>query len=292
MPHAGAARDGVIVSTDQYHYLAWKSIADELGIRFDERVNNHLRGVSRLESLDIVLENCHGSALSQEEKAALAEQKNDRYRQLLQEMSPASVSPAVRGTLKELRDRGCRLAIGSSSQNARTILKRVELLAAAMLMSLAACGGKPAAESGQPSEPAQTSAPSEETIEPSAETAPYLYEFEGMMGAEKAQFDLAADGTCQFSLPGNPMLTDVYAGTCTREGNTVLDSTDGLLGLGIKTKLNCVPLPGRGGRLMPLARFAMRGLDVRFIEVIPIGAEGYPAAPPSPRGWGQTATRW
>ena len=95
------------------------------------------------------------------------------------------------------------------------------LLAAAMLLSLAACGGKPAAESEQPSEPAQASTPPEETTEPSAETASYLYEFEGMMGTEKAQFDLADDGTCQFSLPGNPMLTDIYAGTYTREGETV-----------------------------------------------------------------------
>lgn len=96
------------------------------------------------------------------------------------------------------------------------------LLAAVMFLSLAACGGKPAAESEQPSEPVQTSAPPEETEQPSAESASYLYEFEGMMGTEKAQFDLADDGTCQLSMPGNPMITDTYVGTYTREGDTVI----------------------------------------------------------------------
>ena len=120
--------DGVIVSTDRCHYLAWKSIAGEMGIRFDEGINNRLRGVSRMDSLDIVLENYHGPALTPEEKTALAERKNDRYRQLLQEMTPASVSPAARRTLAELRGRGYRLAIGSSSKNAKTILERVGLL--------------------------------------------------------------------------------------------------------------------------------------------------------------------
>lgn len=95
------------------------------------------------------------------------------------------------------------------------------VLAASMFLALAACGGKPGAESGQPSAPAESSAPPEQTVEPSAETASYVYEFQGMMGAEKAQFDLATDGSCRFSLPGNPMITDVYAGTYTREGETV-----------------------------------------------------------------------
>ena len=119
--------DGVIVFTDHYHYLAWKQIADEMGIYFDETINNRLRGVSRMESLEIILENHHGSALSGEEKLALAEKKNNIYRQLLQEMSPESVAPEVRTTLKTLRDRGYKLSIGSSSKNTKTILARVNL---------------------------------------------------------------------------------------------------------------------------------------------------------------------
>lgn len=119
--------DGVIVFTDHYHYLAWKKIADEMGIYFDEIINNRLRGVSRMESLEIVLENYHGAPLSGEEKLALAEKKNNFYRELLQEMTPDSVAPEVRTTLQTLRDRGYKLSIGSSSKNTKTILARVNL---------------------------------------------------------------------------------------------------------------------------------------------------------------------
>lgn len=119
--------DGVLVFTDQYHYLAWKRIADELGIFFDEEINNRLRGVSRMDSLEIILENYHGNPLSQEQKDALAEQKNNFYRELLQDMTPGSVASSVRHTLQTLRQRGYKLAVGSSSRNAKTILERVEL---------------------------------------------------------------------------------------------------------------------------------------------------------------------
>ena len=122
--------DGVIVFTDHYHYLAWKKIADEMGIYFDETINNRLRGVSRMESLEIILENYHGAPLSDEEKVALAEKKNNFYRELLQEMSPDSVTPEVRYTLQTLHDRGYKLSIGSSSKNTKTILERVQLKAA------------------------------------------------------------------------------------------------------------------------------------------------------------------
>lgn len=117
--------DGVIVFTDRYHYLAWKKIADEMGVYFDETINNRLRGVSRMESLEIILEN--GPVLTDEEKNRLAERKNCIYRELLQEMSPGSVTAEVRQTLQILRDRGYKLSIGSSSKNARTILERVAL---------------------------------------------------------------------------------------------------------------------------------------------------------------------
>lgn len=120
--------DGVLVFTDHYHYLAWKKIADEMEIPFDETVNNRLRGVSRMESLEIILERYHGPALTTEEKVVLAERKNNYYRELLQEMSPDSVAQEVRTTLQTLRERGYRLAVGSSSKNAKTILSRVDLL--------------------------------------------------------------------------------------------------------------------------------------------------------------------
>lgn len=120
--------DGVIVFTDKFHYQAWKVIADEMGIYFDEQINHRLRGVSRMDSLDIILERYEGAPLSQEEKNALAEKKNNIYRDLLQTMSPADVSDEVRSTLVELRNRGVKIALGSSSKNAKFILEKVELI--------------------------------------------------------------------------------------------------------------------------------------------------------------------
>lgn len=119
--------DGVLVFTDRYHYQAWKSIADEKNIPFDEKINDRLRGVSRMESLEIILENYHGKKLSQEEKEKLAEKKNEIYRKLLQNMTPKDVAEDVRMTLKELRARGYGIALGSSSKNAKFILDRVGL---------------------------------------------------------------------------------------------------------------------------------------------------------------------
>ena len=119
--------DGVIVCTDRFHYQAWKQIADELGIYFDETINHRLRGVSRMESLEIILENYHGKEFSRQEKEQLAEQKNESYRQLLARMTPADVTAEVRDVLAALRAAGYRLAIGSSSRNAKFILERVGL---------------------------------------------------------------------------------------------------------------------------------------------------------------------
>lgn len=119
--------DGVLVSTDHFHYLAWKQIADKLGLYFDETINNRLRGVSRMESLEIVLEKSQRS-FTQQEKEQLAEEKNTYYKQLLQQMTPEYVDSAVRSTLNALRNRGYKLSIGSSSKNTRFILSQVDLL--------------------------------------------------------------------------------------------------------------------------------------------------------------------
>lgn len=120
--------DGVIVFTDKFHYQAWKQMADEMGIYFDEEINNRLRGVSRMESLSIILEKYEGEELSLEKKRDLAEQKNKVYRKLLKTMTSQDVSKEVRETLEELRKRGYKLAIGSSSQNAKMILEQVDLI--------------------------------------------------------------------------------------------------------------------------------------------------------------------
>lgn len=118
--------DGVICFTDKYHYQAWKQLADRLGIYFDEEINNRLRGVSRMESLEIILERSD-KKYTQEEKNAFAEEKNEVYKELLKQMTPADLSPVVKNTLDELRKRGLKLAIGSSSKNTRTILSQIGL---------------------------------------------------------------------------------------------------------------------------------------------------------------------
>lgn len=118
--------DGVICSTDEYHYLAWKALADRLGIPFDKERNNLLRGVSRMASLDIILEKSNKTYTS-EEKAAFAEEKNTLYRELLGRMSPADLSDDVKATLKALRKTNLKLAIGSSSKNTPFILEQIGL---------------------------------------------------------------------------------------------------------------------------------------------------------------------
>ena len=118
--------DGVICSTDEYHYLAWKALADRMGIPFDRERNNLLRGVSRMASLDIILEKSD-KTYTDEEKTAFAEEKNTLYRELLGRMSPADLSGDVKKTLEALRKTGLKLAIGSSSKNTPFILERIGL---------------------------------------------------------------------------------------------------------------------------------------------------------------------
>ena len=119
--------DGVICSTDEYHYRAWKVLADKLNAPFDRTINNRLRGVSRMASLEIILETYTGPELSEEEKVALATEKNEIYRESLKEMSPVDLSDEVRETLDALRAKGLKLAIGSSSKNTPFILKQIGL---------------------------------------------------------------------------------------------------------------------------------------------------------------------
>ena len=118
--------DGVICSTDKYHYKAWKQLSDRLGIYFDEKINDRLRGVSRMDSLEIILEKSP-IRYSQAEKEAFTEEKNAAYRKLLELMSPEDVLDEIRNVLKALRENGYALAIGSSSKNTKLILNRIGL---------------------------------------------------------------------------------------------------------------------------------------------------------------------
>ena len=86
--------DGVICFTDKYHYIAWKKLADKEGIYFDEEINNRLRGVSRMDSLEIILERAD-KQYTDIEKEAMAAEKNATYVELLKEMSPADLSDEV-----------------------------------------------------------------------------------------------------------------------------------------------------------------------------------------------------
>ena len=118
--------DGVLCFTDQYHYQAWKQIAERIHVYFDEEINQRLRGVSRMASLDIILEKADRQ-YTDEEKEKLAFEKNEIYKKLLMNMTPENISDEVKQTLNTLRDRGCKLAIGSSSKNTQLILKQIGL---------------------------------------------------------------------------------------------------------------------------------------------------------------------
>ena len=118
--------DGVIVSTNDCHYEAWKKLADEEGIYFDRKINDRLRGVSRMASLEIVLERSE-KAYTEEEKAELAERKNNYYREFIEKLTPNDILPGVMDNLEELKKNGIKIAIGSSSKNTPIILKQIGL---------------------------------------------------------------------------------------------------------------------------------------------------------------------
>ncbi|WP_322908111.1 beta-phosphoglucomutase [Paenibacillus campi] len=118
--------DGVIVSTDEFHYQAWKKMSDEEGIPFNHTINNRLRGVSRMESLNIILERAEREYTA-EEKQALAERKNEYYKQSLVQLTPDDLLPGAKRAIDELKQRKVKIAIGSSSKNTPTILKQIGL---------------------------------------------------------------------------------------------------------------------------------------------------------------------
>ncbi|MEG1706338.1 MAG: beta-phosphoglucomutase [Clostridia bacterium] len=118
--------DGVLVRTDKFHYSAWKRVAEERGIYFDRIINKRLLGLGRMESLEIILEKAV-SPLTQEQKEQMAYEKNEIYKQYISRLTASDVSAEDRETLIELRRRGVKLAVGSSSRNAKFILKQIGL---------------------------------------------------------------------------------------------------------------------------------------------------------------------
>lgn len=118
--------DGVIVDTAKYHYLAWKRLAHELGFEFLEEHNERLKGVSRMTSLDIMLE-VGGLTFSQSEKEVMAARKNEWYLEYIYKMTPEEILPGVVDFLVMLRSKGIKISLGSASKNAMLILERVQL---------------------------------------------------------------------------------------------------------------------------------------------------------------------
>ncbi|HBT16438.1 MAG TPA: beta-phosphoglucomutase [Firmicutes bacterium] len=118
--------DGVIVSTDDCHYRAWKRLAEDEGIYFDREINLRLRGVSRMDCLEVMLERT-SRTYNTEQKSEMADRKNNYYRKLIQQLTPDHILPGVMPILKDLKKNGIKIAIGSSSKNTPLILERIGL---------------------------------------------------------------------------------------------------------------------------------------------------------------------
>jgi beta-phosphoglucomutase len=119
--------DGVIVTTDEFHYQAWKQISEEENLHFNREINEKLRGVSRGESLKIILK-FSKKDYSEHEQEQLTERKNDMYKKLLATISSKDILPGVYPLITKLKEHGVKIAIGSSSKNAKYILEKIGLL--------------------------------------------------------------------------------------------------------------------------------------------------------------------
>jgi beta-phosphoglucomutase len=118
--------DGVIVDTAKYHYLAWKELAKGLGFDFTEKDNERLKGVSRMHSLDILLE-IGKKGFDDETKLKLAENKNKKYLEYILKMTPNEILPGIIDFFNELKSKNIKIALGSASKNAMTILNQLKL---------------------------------------------------------------------------------------------------------------------------------------------------------------------
>jgi len=117
--------DGVITNTARYHYLAWKQLADEENLPFNEEINEKLRGISRMASLEIII---GGREYSGERKAEMTERKNRYYRALLDQLGADDILPGILPFFERLKRLGRSLAVGSASRNTEFILERLGLV--------------------------------------------------------------------------------------------------------------------------------------------------------------------
>lgn len=118
--------DGVIVDTAHFHFLAWKRLADELGVNFTEQDNERLKGVSRMQSLDIILE-LGNLVLNDREKHILGERKNSWFVEYIEQMTPQDIFPGVITIIHQLKAAGIHVALASSSKNAKTVVKLLRI---------------------------------------------------------------------------------------------------------------------------------------------------------------------
>ena len=118
--------DGVIVDTAKYHFIAWKELAETLHIQFTQKDNERLKGVSRVRSLEIILE-IGGVTLSQAQKQEYCAWKNDRYLQFIHKLKADEILPGAKQFLLDARAAGYKIALGSASKNTALILKKLKI---------------------------------------------------------------------------------------------------------------------------------------------------------------------
>ncbi|PLR96544.1 beta-phosphoglucomutase [Bacillus sp. T33-2] len=115
--------DGVITDTAEYHYLAWKTLAEQLDITFTREFNEELKGVSRMDSLEKILAVGGKQAdYTDEQKASLAHKKNEHYLTLIQDITPADLLPGIKEFIADIKNRGLKLGLASASKNAFTVM--------------------------------------------------------------------------------------------------------------------------------------------------------------------------
>ncbi|WP_053361151.1 beta-phosphoglucomutase [Bacillus sp. FJAT-27251] len=121
--------DGVITDSAEYHFLAWQELASSIGISFTREDNEELKGVSRMESLDIILRlGGKQDVFTLKEKEELAASKNDHYVELVQRITPGDLLPGIRQLIDDIRAKGLKLGLASASKNAFTVMERLGLM--------------------------------------------------------------------------------------------------------------------------------------------------------------------
>ncbi|MEO1546371.1 MAG: beta-phosphoglucomutase [Bacteroidota bacterium] len=119
--------DGVITDTAEQHYVAWKKLSDQMGWQFDRELNDQLRGISRLDSIKVILDH-NQIEISEEELNHLATEKNEKYVESLDEITPTDFLPGAEELLTHLRQEGFNVALGSASKNAKKVLEQLNAI--------------------------------------------------------------------------------------------------------------------------------------------------------------------